>query len=180
MTEVESKEQTGGALRITDILAKLISESENPEEPSSRVERKRRKTRGTIISATEQLMQSRPLHELTIAEITDAADVGHGTFYLHFKSKYEVVIPIIYQHTLEWDTKLQAAICDMTDPAEAVARVTAESRALGVGLPLTPYALKQLKNGKNSLAVIVNHGRRHVKFGFRLEGGLKDGSKVAK
>ncbi len=61
-----------------------------------------------------------------------------------------------------------------------VAIVNAESRALGASVPLTPYALKQLKKGKNHLAVMVDHGRRHVKFGFRLEGRLKADLKGAR
>ena len=33
-------------------------------------------------------MSEGPVDEVTIQHITDAADVGHGTFYLHFKDKH--------------------------------------------------------------------------------------------
>lgn len=92
-----------------------------PAEKLTRVERKRRDTRARIVSATEMLMRARPLDELTIAEITDAADVGHGTFYLHFDSKHEVIVPIIHQRAEKWDLAIQEAVQDFEDPAEVVA-----------------------------------------------------------
>jgi sialate O-acetylesterase len=39
--------------------------------------------------------------------------------------------------------------------------------------PLPDYALSQLKNGVNHLAVYADHGARYVDFSFRLEGRLK-------
>jgi AcrR family transcriptional regulator len=99
----------------------LVEAAVQPEEKLTRVERKRKETRERIISAAERLMRKRPLDELTIAEITDAADVGHGTFYLHFKSKYEVVVPIIHQQTVRRDEAIQKAVADIEDPAEVLA-----------------------------------------------------------
>lgn len=96
-------------------------ESAAPTKKLSRVERKRRDARARIVSATETLMQARPLDELTIAEITDAADVGHGSFYLHFGSKHEVIVPIIHQRAEKWDLAIQEALQDFEDPAEVVA-----------------------------------------------------------
>ena len=80
-----------------------------PEQKLTRSERKRLETRARIVSAADELMKTRPLDELTIAEITEAADVGHGTFYLHFKSKHEVVVPIFQQKTQQWDAAIQNA-----------------------------------------------------------------------
>jgi hypothetical protein len=45
-----------------------------------------------------------------------------------------------------------------------------------IEFPLTPYALTMLKNGRNTLAVSTEHGKRYVDFGLRLEGRLKDNS----
>ena len=87
----------------------------------TRTERRSQETRARIISATEALIRTRPLDDLTIAEITDAADVGHGTFYVHFNSKYEVVVPIIHHYSAHWDAAAQAAAAHLEDPAEVVA-----------------------------------------------------------
>ena len=95
-----------------------------PGQKLSRAERKRLKTREKIVSAAGELMRTRPLDELTISDITEAADVGHGTFYLHFKSKYEVVVPLFHQKTQLWDAAIQKAPGTQDDPAAAVARST--------------------------------------------------------
>ena len=89
--------------------------------PVSRVERKRRDTRQKIVAAAEQLMTDNPINEVTIADITHAADIGHGTFYLHFKSKNEVLIPIIQQRAQYWDDVLRRNMTVLDDPAEIVA-----------------------------------------------------------
>ena len=102
---------------MTPSTAQLDSGSKPAE---SRVERKRRATRERIIQESERLMRSRPMAEISIADITSAADVGHGTFYLHFKSKYEVLIPITRGIALRWDRAIQKSISDIDDPAEVV------------------------------------------------------------
>ncbi len=91
-----------------------------PKPDESRVERKRRTTRERIIQESERLMRSRPMEDISIADITSAADVGHGTFYLHFKSKYEVLIPITRAIALRWDEAIQQSFSQMEDPAEGV------------------------------------------------------------
>ncbi len=95
-------------------------EQEN-EQGLTRVERKRREARQRIVRAAEQLMLERPVDDVTIAEITKAADVGHGSFYLHFKSKYEVLIPVIQARAATWDAHVQQHLTNRDDPAEVVA-----------------------------------------------------------
>ena len=88
---------------------------------SSRVERRKQETREKILAAAETLMRANPIDSVTIQDITDAADVGHGSFYLHFKSKYEVLVPIIHAHAAFLDQKLQKVIPTISDPAEVMA-----------------------------------------------------------
>lgn len=87
----------------------------------SRVQRKRRNARARILSAAERLMREGPVDAVTIQQITDAADLGHGTFYLHFKSKYEVLVPIIGRHAALWDTRVQQSLAGETDAARVLA-----------------------------------------------------------
>ena len=84
----------------------------------SRVERKKREARDRIVRAAERLMRSRPMDSVTIQDITSAADTGHGTFYLHFDSKYEVLLPIIQQVAASWDHIIQQNLAQTEDPAE--------------------------------------------------------------
>ncbi len=87
----------------------------------TRVERKRRDARRRIVRAAERLMSERPIDDVTIADITRAADVGHGSFYLHFQSKYEVLAPVVHERAAAWDAHVRDHLGDRTDPAEIFA-----------------------------------------------------------
>lgn len=84
----------------------------------SRVQRKKRQARDRIIRAAERLMRQQPVDSVTIQDITSAADIGHGTFYLHFSSKYEVLLPIIQRVAADWDRIIQQNLDATEDPAE--------------------------------------------------------------
>jgi len=63
----------------------------NTISPPSRHERRRRRTRELLIKTTLQLVLEKGYEAITIQDITDRADLGRGTFYIHFKDKEEVV-----------------------------------------------------------------------------------------
>lgn len=72
-----------------------------------RRERRRKEVFERLLIAARHVIMSRGLENATVKDITDAADVGKGTFFLHFRSK-EHVIPalieregIIFQRALE-------------------------------------------------------------------------------
>jgi AcrR family transcriptional regulator len=72
-----------------------------------RRERRRREVFERLLNAARDIIVTRGLENATVKDITDAADVGKGTFFLHFRSK-EHVVPallerdsIIYQRALE-------------------------------------------------------------------------------
>lgn len=58
---------------------------------SSRHERRRLRTRNLLIQTTLKLILKEGYGAVTIQDITDQADLGRGTFYLHFKDKEEVI-----------------------------------------------------------------------------------------
>ncbi len=95
----------------------------SPARPitESRVERKQRETRQKLIDAAERLMSDGPIDHVQIKHITAQADVGHGTFYLHFKSKYDILIPIVKAKAARWDKQIQVRVNSMDDPAEVMA-----------------------------------------------------------
>ena len=86
----------------------------------SRVERKRQEARARIVDAAQKLMRNGNVDEVTIQDITHAADVGHGSFYLHFKSKHDVLMPIMVAEAAKLDRKLQRSLRDCKDPAEVL------------------------------------------------------------
>ena len=59
--------------------------------PPSRHERRRLRTRQLLAQSTLDLILEKGYEAITIQDITERADVGRGTFYLHFKDKEEVV-----------------------------------------------------------------------------------------
>ncbi len=99
-------------------------------------------TRSKIIAATVELLRTSALDDLTIAEITEAADVGHGTFYLHFKSKHDVMVPIFQKRTRQWDAAISNAGGDIEDPAAAVAQATRYIGRMILADPLCRWLLR--------------------------------------
>ena len=63
---------------------------ENTLTPS-RHERRRLQTRKLLIQTALQLVLEKGYEAITIQDITDRADLGRGTFYIHFKDKEEVI-----------------------------------------------------------------------------------------
>ncbi|MEL6827947.1 MAG: TetR/AcrR family transcriptional regulator [Pseudomonadota bacterium] len=87
------------------------------EKDLTRFERRKASTRAKIIEAAERLMRDRGGDAVTIQDITDAADVGHGTFYLHFKNKWDVLRPLIARLSEQVHEKVDQAARGTTDPA---------------------------------------------------------------
>ncbi len=87
-------------------------------------------------------MRSRPVEDVTIGDITSAADVGHGSFYLHFRSKNEVLIPVVRAAAERWDEALQKALADCRDPAEVVGLSTRHMGRQITGDPLWRWTLR--------------------------------------
>ena len=75
-------------------------------EPVTRHQRNRLRTRRLLEQAVFDLLQAKGYEEITIQDIVDTADLGRGTFYLHFKDKEEAVWSLI-EHGLQ-DTDLLA------------------------------------------------------------------------
>ena len=74
-----------------------------------------------IFEATERLLTEQPLHELSVAQIIEAAGLSRATFYHYFSSKFEVVaammLRIFAEMYSETSTVLEAR---WTDPGAAL------------------------------------------------------------
>ncbi|MGD1934351.1 MAG: TetR/AcrR family transcriptional regulator [Candidatus Phaeomarinobacter sp.] len=92
-------------------------ENTTKHEGLTRSERRKASTRARIVEAAERLMRDRGVEEVTIQDITEAADVGHGTFYLHFKTKGEVLRPLIEHLSDQVHVRVDQAAHGATDPA---------------------------------------------------------------
>ncbi len=87
---------------------------------SSRLERRKQRTRSALVKAAQRLIAEGKVN-VPVLEITQAADVGMGSFYNHFESKEELfeaaVADVLDAHGALLD-RLTAAI---EDPAETFA-----------------------------------------------------------
>tara|TARA_R100000656_G_scaffold78701_1_gene57854 strand:- start:527 stop:1165 length:639 start_codon:yes stop_codon:yes gene_type:complete len=60
-------------------------------EKPTRGTRRRARSRAALIDAARVVMGQKGVDATTIADITETADLGFGTFYNHFKTKDEIV-----------------------------------------------------------------------------------------
>lgn len=83
--------------------------------------RRRAKTRAALIAAAQSVMGEKGFQKTTIADITDRADLGLGSFYNHFKTK-EDIMSAAARETLEVIARdVDTRIAAIEDPAEAIA-----------------------------------------------------------
>ncbi len=57
------------------------------EPEGNRFERRKERTRQELLAAAVRVLAKKGFHDTKIADIASAADVGVGTFYLHFETK---------------------------------------------------------------------------------------------
>jgi AcrR family transcriptional regulator len=83
----------------------LMNDNSNVDSANrqQRGAKKRAKTRADLLAAARKVFARRGYHEASILDITGEADVGVGTFYLHFKDKDEAFNTLIDEvfHILE-------------------------------------------------------------------------------
>jgi AcrR family transcriptional regulator len=69
--------------------------------PLTRHQRRRMQTRKGLVQAAVELVIKKGYEDVTVQDITDRADLGRGTFYIHFKDKEDVVWSAIQGLILE-------------------------------------------------------------------------------
>lgn len=82
----------------------------------SRFERRKRRTRYALIQAAAELLVEKGYDDLTVQEITDRADVGRATFYLHFRDKEDIVWEMLHEHSIAVSDKTYAALANEPFP----------------------------------------------------------------
>lgn len=94
----------------------------SPSQPAtgteSRSVRRKRETRQNLMKAAFWLMAERRKEDVTVQQITEAADVGFGTFYNYFESK-EAIYDALVEEVLENSGRVvDEAARHLSDPAE--------------------------------------------------------------
>jgi len=78
------------------------SRPEAPPASETRTDRQRRRTRKAMLDAGLTLIADQGLNRLTIAGITETADVGLGTFYNHFEDRAEYLRDLFTGNVANW------------------------------------------------------------------------------
>jgi AcrR family transcriptional regulator len=85
----------------------------------TRTERRRARTRDSLVTAARSLIAENGVSGLRVGEITERADVALGSFYNHFESKDDVVEAIVSETVRAIASANTPLIESVEDPAEA-------------------------------------------------------------
>jgi AcrR family transcriptional regulator len=92
----------------------------------NRFERRRERTRHELLAAATRVLAERGFHRTKVADIAAAADVGVGTFYLHFPDKEALFDAVVEETVRRLKTAVDAARARETT---AVGKVEAANAA---------------------------------------------------
>jgi AcrR family transcriptional regulator len=94
-----------------------------PESPS-RLDRKRARNRDALVAAARRLFAAGGAEATTIAAITEAADLGFGTFYRYFADKEAILAAVLDAGHLEINAVLSHPDHDGAPAADALRSLT--------------------------------------------------------
>jgi AcrR family transcriptional regulator len=91
------------------------------EAVPNRLERRKARTRAALVRAAQSFIAAGRLN-VPILEITQAADVGMGSFYNHFESKEELFQAAVADALDGWGAALDTLTVGLDDPAQVFAQ----------------------------------------------------------
>lgn len=103
---------------MSDLTNQLAHDDLSAPEPGRR-ERRRVETQQRILAAAMELISTRGYAEITVEDITEAADVGKGTFFNYFPAK-EAVLLAIFDSVRQQFVELEAGAAKTTDIPSSV------------------------------------------------------------
>jgi AcrR family transcriptional regulator len=87
---------------------------------SNRFERRRGRTRRELLAAATKVLAEKGFHDTKISDIAAAADVGVGTFYLHFPDKETRFDAVVDETVTHLKATIDAARKAATSPLASV------------------------------------------------------------
>ena len=157
-----------------------IEPAADAAEVASRKPQQRGDTRSRLLSAAQELFVSKGFHATRPQDISRAAGVGHGTFYLHFKDKQACFLAFADAAAEALETFVeQNADADLM-PYEAIRetiRLTYEFSQSNPGLLAAALTDMSVINGGEGGSILM--GRWGVQWGERLAEWQRDGQVAA-
>ena len=87
---------------------------------SNRFERRRERTRRQLLAAATRILAAKGLHDTKISDIAGAADVGVGTFYLHFPDKETLFDAVVDDTVVRLKATVDAARAQAADARDEI------------------------------------------------------------
>ncbi|GAC1398473.1 MAG: TetR/AcrR family transcriptional regulator [Mycobacterium sp.] len=94
--------------------------SAQPDEPVNRLQRRKQRTRAALIKSAQSFIAAGKVN-VPVLEITQAADVGMGSFYNHFESKEQLFEAAVAEVLDAHGALLDQLTASIEDPAETFA-----------------------------------------------------------
>ncbi len=145
----------------------MTATSANGALLTSRLDRRKARTRQALVDAAVRLIAEGRGERASIQEITEAADIGFGSFYNHFESKEQLFETASCEVLERWGQMLDRACAGVSDPAEVLSHSLRISARLGWTYPdvgrfitgtglnlldapggLAPRALRDIQDGQ--------------------------------
>ena len=98
---------------------------------ANRLDRRKARTRQALVDAAVRLIAEGRGERASIQEITEAADIGFGSFYNHFESKEELFQTASEEVLERWGQMIDRACAGLDNPAEVFATSFRISGRLG-------------------------------------------------
>jgi AcrR family transcriptional regulator len=101
----------------------MSQSSADLQDNGPRGAKRRQESRKRLLAAARKLFVSRGYHATRPQDISKAAGLGHGTFYLHFKDKRECFLAFVEDARAEIDAAVVARAADARSLAQFVEAV---------------------------------------------------------
>ncbi|MGO9962042.1 MAG: TetR/AcrR family transcriptional regulator [Acidimicrobiales bacterium] len=109
----------------------MTATSTNGALPTNRLDRRKARTRQALVDAAVRLIAEGRGERASVQEITEAADIGFGSFYNHFESKEQLFETASNEVLERWAQVLDRACVGISDPAEVLSHSLRISAWLG-------------------------------------------------
>ena len=100
-----------------------LEEVATSSAPVNRLTRTRLRTRQKLVDAAQVVMSRKGVEAATIADITEEADVGFGSFYNHFQTKTEIATEVFTLRSMAIADELTGIFERVEDPVLAASFV---------------------------------------------------------
>jgi len=144
-----------------------MSTASATSEPPDRAGRRKARTRARLLDAARGLFARQGVDATRIGEITEAADVGAGSFYNHFTDKDAIVEAVLLDLATTQGDRVDALTRDLDDPAAVIAYAHRHFLELAQTDPTFAHLLVRLDLSHHVLRDALGpHALRDVRAGI--------------